>query len=95
MKQRGDYLIIGLTLIGLAALLLAYSLEPLPLHPGPAAPAAAGDSRHWLAAILFVALILLLVESIVEERSVLKGPSAQDDRWPYDRRLSEPRRWRH
>ncbi len=75
MKQRGDYLIIGLTLLGLVALLVAYVLEPLPVQPGPA-----GAPRHGLAAILFVVLILLLVENVVEERR------AEDDCRPYDKR---------
>ncbi len=75
MKQRGDYLVIGLTLLGLAALLLAFVLEPLPVQPDHA-----GTPRHGLAAVLFVVLILLLIENIVEERR------AEDDCRPYDRR---------
>ncbi len=77
MRQRGDYLVIGLTLLGLAALLLAFLLEPLPGHFQPASSSA---PRHGLAAILFVVLILLLVENVVEERR------AEDDCRPYDKR---------
>ncbi len=81
MKRRGDYLVIGLTLLGLAALLIAYLLEPLRGQGlGHFQPGAAGAPRHGLAAILFVVLILLLVENIVEERR------AEDDCRPYDRR---------
>lgn len=95
MRQRGDYLIIGLTLFGLAALLLAYLCggpwpapvaAPLPVRfqPGPsergaAAAFATTGQRHWLAAILFVVLILFLIENAVAERGTRGERKERDD----------------
>ena len=77
MRQRRDYLIIGLTLIGLAVAAASLPVQPvagsragaltrpLPTRPGRIT----GPERqgHGLAAILFVVLILLLVENTVAD----------------------------
>lgn len=90
MRQRGDYLIIGLTLIGLAALLLAYLCSPWPV-PGPfpvhIQPGQTEAPRHVLAAILFVVLILLLIEDTVTDAV----DRAQDDHWRHNHRRRQDR----